>query len=85
MKEATGDLNMTVVVVLIVAALVAFFSMAVWPMVKNGIKSEANCSDAICLKGDCDKSAGTCNCTYKYTDSLTGRSAEKTIVCPYKG
>ena len=80
MKEATGDLNMTVIVVTIVALFVAFFSMTLWPMIKGGIKSEANCNDAICKSADCNN--GECTCIY-YTDKTKNESVE--IVCPYKG
>lgn len=78
MREATGDLNMTVVIVILVAFLVAFFSTFVGPMIRAGIRKEANCSDAICtckkneiIKGSCDK----CH--------LKGSSTNFT--CPYKG
>ena len=76
MKEATGDLNMTVIVVLIVAGLVAFFSMVIGPMITKGIKSDTNCADAVCKKGpQCPSEGGICECTYR----------GKTIKCPYKG
>ena len=35
MKEATGELNMTVVTLIAVAALGAVFYLVVWPMVKR--------------------------------------------------
>ena len=73
MREAIGDLNMTVVIVLIVAVLVAFFSMVIRPIIVDGIKSEANCSDAICT--DCDRNNMTCKCKYKGNE----------VTCPYKG
>ena len=81
MKEATGDLNMTVVVVLIVAVLVAFFSMTIAPMVLHNIKNEANCSDAICSCTAAEKENGICSCRYidKKTHKVTNLS------CPYKG
>lgn len=87
MKEATGDLNMTVVIVIIVAVMGAFFSMVVAPQIMSGIKSETNCTDAICpctsptngVCEDCylcsvDKSTGKKNCDKTHTFS-----------CPYKG
>lgn len=79
MREATGDLNMTVVVVVIVAGLVAFFSMAVWPAIKSGIKRESNCSDAICTCKKDDIVDGACNSCY-----IKGYESE-TFTCPYKG
>ena len=37
MKEATGEVNMTVITVVAVAAIAAFFTMLVWPSVKNSL------------------------------------------------
>ena len=34
MKEATGELNMTVIVVIAIAAVAAIFYAFVWPMIK---------------------------------------------------
>ena len=73
MKEATGDLNMTVIVVLIVAGLVAFFSMVIGPLITTGVRNNANCADAICKKKDCQD--GICDCMYRDTP----------LKCPYKG
>ena len=50
MREATGDLNLTVIVVIAVAGLMAFFSITLWPMIKSGMKDDENCSDAYCEK-----------------------------------
>ncbi len=78
MKEAAGDLNMTVVIVFIVAGLVAFFSMVIGPLITDGIRNEANCSDAICKKGDCQE--GKCDCVY-----VKKNGKREQITCPYKG
>ena len=37
MKEATGELNMTVVTVVAIAAVAAFFYAFIWPGIKNTI------------------------------------------------
>ena len=39
MKEATGELNMTVVTVVAIAAIGAFFYAFVWPAIQNSIKN----------------------------------------------
>ncbi len=47
MKEATGELNMTVVTVVAIAAIAAFFYAFVWPGIQESIKKntcEAQCS-----------------------------------------
>lgn len=77
MREATGDLNMTVIVVIAVAGLMAFFSMTLWPMIKGGLKHDANCSDAICVKSTINENAGTIECHMK--------GSSETFTCPYKG
>ena len=60
MKEATGELNMTVVTVVAIAAVAAFFYAFVWPGIKNSIERNTHCANAICT--NC--SGGTCQCTY---------------------
>lgn len=61
MKEATGELNMTVVTVVAIAAVAAFFYAFVWPSIKTSITSSTKCSSAIC-PSTCK--SGTCKCTY---------------------
>ncbi len=49
MKEATGELNMTVITVVAIAAVGAFFYAFVWPNIKNNIQTkqcESQCGDA---------------------------------------
>ncbi len=48
MKEATGELNMTVVIVVAVAILSVFFFAILWPSIKNTYIATNKCSDAIC-------------------------------------
>ncbi len=48
MKEATGELNMTVVTVVAIAAVGAFFYAFVWPSIQASIKKntcEVQCAD----------------------------------------
>ncbi|MBQ4583983.1 MAG: hypothetical protein IJA94_03760 [Bacilli bacterium] len=76
MKEAISELNLTVIIVLAVAGLVALFSVVIWPAIKTGIQDSANCSDAICTS--CNESTGVCEC---YMESNPGN----TFDCAYKG
>ena len=57
MKEATGELNMTVVTVVAIAAVAAFFYAFIWPGIKNTINANTYCAMATC---DQDRK----NCTY---------------------
>ena len=49
MKEATGELNMTVVTVVAIAAIAAVFYAWVWPSIKISIAK--NTCDTQCGKG----------------------------------
>ncbi len=72
MKEATGELNMTVVTVVAIAAVAAFFYAFVWPSIKNSIKANTYCATATCTS--C--SGGKCQCTY--TDE---NNTEQSVTC----
>lgn len=61
MKEATGELNMTVVTVVAIAAIGAFFYAFVWPAIKANINRTTKCANAIC-PSSCV--TGACSCTY---------------------
>lgn len=74
MKEATGELNMTVVTVVAIAAVAAFFYAFIWPSIQVNILNSAKCSSAtIC---DCT-SGGTCTCKY-----LTEDGTYEDVTCP---
>lgn len=82
MREATGELNMTVVVVLAVAGLVAFFSMVIFPMFTKSTTRQQNCSNAVCEK----PGEGT-KCTGSYVECHDPgeKDSSKNYCCPYKG
>ena len=46
MKEATGELNMTVITIVAIAALVAFFYLVIWPVIQTGMTLQSACSAA---------------------------------------
>ncbi len=48
MKEATGELNTTVIVVIAVGVLMAFFYFTLWPLIKENFNKSSQCSKAIC-------------------------------------
>lgn len=75
MKEATGELNMTVIVIVAIAAVAAFFYAVVWPAIKTNIEQTQKCASAVC--SNCKD--GTCKCYY--TDAA-GNGAS--ITCPDK-
>ena len=62
MKEATGELNMTVVTVVAIAAVAAFFYAFIWPSIQRNITASTYCSSAT----GCDSQYK--NCTYTNED-----------------
>ena len=44
MKEATGELNMTVITIVAIAALVAFLYLVIWPVIQTGMTLQSACS-----------------------------------------
>lgn len=74
MKEATGELNGTLVVVITVGLLSTFFFTVLWPVLKNNLHSNTRCSDAVCEPCEA-KNCKTVKCKYK----------DQEVECPYKG
>ena len=85
MKEATGELNLTVIVVLLIAILSTFFFSFIWPRIKSGFRHNTRCDDAICVcppeymvDGKCTYKGTTVECYFKDDTS-------KKITCAWKG
>lgn len=63
MKEATGELNMTVVTVVAIAAVGAFFYLVIWPSIRANLEAQVHCSSAVqCTCSD--ESNKDCSCMY---------------------
>lgn len=73
MKEATGELNMTVVTVVAIAAVAAFFYAFVWPSIKVNILNSTKCASATA----CQCTGKTCNCTY-----MDENNQAQEVTCP---
>jgi hypothetical protein len=84
MKEATGELNMSVVVISSIAILSAFFYTVLWPMINENQKQQTNCSKAICTVKNPSKDVenGIIRKCY-YMDNNVRH--ELNNVCKYKG
>ena len=80
MKEATGELNMTVVIVIAVAILSVFFSGVLWPAIKNTYIANNKCSDAVCDKSTLQD--GFVDCMYFKDGEQVGTDKFK---CAWKG
>ena len=62
MKEASGELSMTAVAVVAIAAVGVLFTTLIWPSIKQNIKRNTYCSQAFnCSAPD---SKGTSTCSY---------------------
>lgn len=76
MKEASGELNMTAITIVAIAAIAAFFYAFVWPALKNNITRSQQCASAICE--ECK--SGLAKCSY-----VDDKGAVKPLDCPCKG
>lgn len=76
MKEATGELNMTVVTVVAIAAIAAFFYAFVWPVIQGNIQNSSRCASAVC---PCE-SGTTCQCTY-----IDESGSAQSVTCTVRG
>lgn len=68
MKEATGELNMAVVVAICIAILAVFFFSVIWPLIDGNFERTSQCSKAAC---DCSERVvenGIEYCTPCYID-----------------
>lgn len=61
MKDATGELSMTAVAVVAIAAISVVFTTLIWPSIKANIVRSTHCSEVISCTQCNDK---TCTCTY---------------------
>lgn len=74
MKDATGELSMTAVAVVAIAAISVVFSTLIWPAIKANIERSTYCSQTY----DCDcQDEGLCTCFYVDKDG-----EEKEVKCP---
>lgn len=67
MKEASGELNMTLITVIAIAAVGVIFYMFILPIIKNQVKigacaSSCGCKEAVSSVSD----DGTCVCDTAY-------------------
>ena len=84
MKEATGELNMTIVIVIAVAVLAAFFYLTIWPMISRNYNRNASCAKAICeCDNECDRT-GMAKC-HVAKDNKKSYDPDEHFRCPWKG
>ena len=84
MKETTGELNMTVVTVVAIAAVAAFFYAFIWPSIRNSITTSTNCASAQCQEDSCKDVNGQRVCERCYYANEAGEFTEGPIKCTYQ-
>ncbi len=79
MKDATGELSMTAVAVVAIAAIGVVFSTMVWPQIRTNILRSSYCANAF----DCDEGDGSVRtCHYcKNNDDNVETCDQGTITC----
>lgn len=60
MKEASGELSMTAVAIIAIAAVGVVFTTLVWPSIKNTIQRQTYCSGAYGCTA-CEDNKRTCS------------------------
>lgn len=81
MKEATGELNMTVIVAISVGILIAFFFSFLWPMINQNFQKESQCKKAICNCKNAAENNYKCDC---WVVNDNGNESEH-FMCPFGG
>lgn len=77
MKEAAGELNMTVVIVVAIGILVAFLYTILWPSIRGNFEKNSQCSKAICRCPNNMKSCQEADCYVKGNESEIFKCAWK--------
>ena len=84
MKEATGELNMTIVIVVAVSVLVAFFYFVIWPGLDANFQANSKCGNAIC-ENPCGSGHNDCEDAVGKMVKCTVKGSDNPIYCPWKG
>lgn len=78
MKEASGELSMTAVAIVAIAAVGVIFTTLIWPAIQNGLRKNTYCTQAYaCDTSQCTKADSTMSCKYTADDGNA-----KSITCP---
>ena len=83
MKETTGELNLTLIAVIAIAILVAFFYFAIWPSLDDNFKANSNCSRAVCTN-PCKEGENSCPEMQELVKCKI-KDSDVEVYCPWKG
>lgn len=76
MKEATGELNITVITVVAIAAIAAFFYAFIWPAIKNNLNRQTLCAAAV----SCNDDRSNCSAYNEKNELVTNLNCKGTNV-----
>lgn len=82
MKEATSGLNMSLVTIIAIGVMAAFFYTILWPQVKSNYDRNTKCDKAICRSSTYNPNTGKVLCDL-YDDNRN--IVEKDMECVFKG
>ena len=84
MKEASGELSMTAVAVVAIAAVGVIFTTLIWPNIQGSLLASQRCSSAFDCQapggGACDDTQRTCSCQYYLEDGEPSGDSER-VTC----
>lgn len=85
MKEATGELNLTIIVIIAIGVLVAFFYFTLWPILNANFEQNSQCAKAAC-ENPCSTGKNTCDAMKDITKvKCYVKGSSNPIYCPWKG
>lgn len=84
MKEASGELSMTAVAVVAIAAIGVVFTTLVWPSIKATIVRNTKCNQTISCETATNSNQKTVQCTVCKDDDTGSCRETETIMCPVK-
>ncbi|NLD20706.1 MAG: hypothetical protein GX663_10805 [Clostridiales bacterium] len=74
MKEATGELNLTVITVIAIAAIAAIFYAFVWPALKDRMAKSTCAAECGCETNIASYDSGECECSNNDTQDACGNA-----------
>ena len=78
MKEASGELSMTAIAVVAIAAIGVVFTTLIWPSIKSNITRSSRCSQAFACTNT-GAANGMVSCSYCVDESCNNTA---NVMCP---
>ena len=78
MKEASGELSMTAIAVVAIAAVGVLFTTLIFPNIKGSLKASQYCSSSFDCR--CANTGATCSCQYYKEDGKASGDSDR-VTC----